>query len=65
LPYLNRDPLDEFVMLAEQLISGASGEGVMEAQGELDRALALIADGKRSEAAPHAFRAYQILYYPA
>jgi multimeric flavodoxin WrbA len=63
LPYLDRDPLDEFIMLAEQLIRISEGERVPGAQAELDRALALIAEGKRSEAAPHAFRAYQILYY--
>jgi multimeric flavodoxin WrbA len=63
LPYLNCDPLDEFVMLAEQLIRTSSGEGVAHAQAELDRALALIEEGRRSEAAPHAFGAYQILYH--
>jgi multimeric flavodoxin WrbA len=63
LPYLDCDPLDEFLMLSEQLIRGAEGEGRAEAQAELDRALSLVEEGKRSEAAPHAFRAYQILYY--
>jgi multimeric flavodoxin WrbA len=63
LPYLDRDPLDEFVMLAEQLIRGSEGESIAEAQAELDQAMALIAEGRRSEAAPHAFCAYQILYY--
>jgi multimeric flavodoxin WrbA len=63
LPYLDRDPLDEFVMLAEQLIRISEGERVPEAQAALDRALALISEGRRSEAAPYAFRAYQILYY--
>lgn len=63
LPYLDRDPLDEFVMLAEQLIRTSSGDRMAEAQAELDRALALIEQGQRSEAAPHAFRAYQLLYH--
>jgi multimeric flavodoxin WrbA len=63
LPYLDCDPLDEFVMLAEQLVRISDSERVEEAQAELDRALACIAEGKRSLAAPHAFRAYQILYY--
>ena len=63
LPYLSCDPLDEFVMLAEQLIRTSSGERAAQAQAELDRALALIGEGRRSEAAPHAFGAYQILYH--
>jgi hypothetical protein len=50
-------------MLAEQLIRTSAGERAAEAQAALDRALAAIAAGRRSEAAPHAFRAYQILYY--
>jgi multimeric flavodoxin WrbA len=67
LPYLDRGPLDEFLMLAEQLIAVSTGEGVAEAQAkaELDRALDLVGEGRRAEAAPHAFRAYQILYYSA
>jgi hypothetical protein len=65
LPYLDRGPLDEFLMLAEQLIAISKGEGVAEAQAqaELDRALDLVKEGRPAEAAPHAFRAYQILYY--
>jgi multimeric flavodoxin WrbA len=63
LPYLNCDPLDEFVMLAQQLVSTCEGEGMAEARAELDRALALIMRGERAQAAPHAFRSYQILYY--
>ena len=63
LPYLDRDPLDEFVMLAEQLIRTSHGNRVAQAQAELDRALALIEQGQRSAAAPHAFRAYQLLYH--
>jgi NAD(P)H-dependent FMN reductase len=63
LPYLDCDPLDEFIMLARQLIGTSEGNRVPEARAELDRALTLIAAGQRGEAAPHAFRAYQILYY--
>jgi multimeric flavodoxin WrbA len=63
LPYLDCDPLDEFVMLAGQLIRISESGRVAEAQAELDRAMALIGEDKRSEAAPHAFRAYQLLYY--
>ena len=49
--------------VARQLIRISEGTRVREAQAALDRALGLIAEGRRSEAAPHAFRAYQILYY--
>jgi multimeric flavodoxin WrbA len=63
LPYLDCDPLDEFVMLAEQLIRTSSGPKVPQAQAELDRASALIEEGSRSEAAPHAFGAYRLLYH--
>lgn len=63
LPYLNCDPLDEFVMLAGQLIRISEGERASTAKTELDRALALIEEGKRAESAPHAFRAYQILFH--
>jgi len=65
LPYLNCDPVDEFVMLARQLITGAPGEksSQNQAKAALDRALDLIKRGRRSEAAPHAVRAYELLYY--
>lgn len=62
--YLRCDPVDEFVMLAEQLIGMSQGSKAEEARVELDKALALIAEGKRSEAARHAVRSYQILYFP-
>jgi NAD(P)H-dependent FMN reductase len=65
LPYFDQDPVDEFTMLARQLIE-VSTEGedeIAQAQAELDRALALVAEGKRSEAGPHAVRAYELLYY--
>lgn len=64
LKYLGCDPLDEFVMLAEQLIRMSEGSEVERAKEELDKALALIAEGKRSEAARYAVRSYQILYFP-
>lgn len=62
MDYLRRDPLDEFIMLDQQLIGISEGSQVEEAKHELDKALALISEGKRSEAARHAVRAYQILY---
>ena len=65
LPYFDRDPVDEFLMLARQLISASTepADVVTRAQAELDRALALVAEGKRSEAGPHAVQAYELLYY--
>lgn len=64
LRYLNCDPLDEFIMLSEQLIKISKGSKVEEAKTELDRAMALIAEGRRSEAARYAVKSYQILYFP-
>lgn len=64
LEYLNCDPLDEFVMLARQLIKISDGTKAKKAKAELDKALALIADGKRAEAARFAVESYQLLYFP-
>ncbi len=65
LKYFRGDPLDEFVMLAKQLIKISKRDEVEKAKAELDKALALIAEGKRSEAARYAVRSYQLLYFPA
>ena len=64
LPYFDRDPVDEFLMLAEQLVRGASGDEAEQARAELDRALALVEAGDRSQAGRHAVKAYELLYYP-
>jgi len=64
LKYLNCDPLDECIMLDRQLIKVSEGKKVEEAKAELDKALALISDGKRSIAAEHAVKAYLMLYFP-
>lgn len=63
LEYLSADPLDEFVMLAGQLINISEGNRVEQAKSQLDRALALMAEGKRSEAARYAVGSYQVLYF--
>ncbi len=63
LPYLAQGPLDEFVLLAQQLIAMSTGEIVVIAQAELDRALALRVQGQDSAAACHAVRAYELLYF--
>ena len=63
LPYFDCDPVDEFVMLAEQLVAVSKGEKAEQAQAELDHALVLIDEGKRSDAGRHAVRAYELLYF--
>ncbi len=64
LKHLKCDPLDEFVMLSEQLIKLSEGNKVKKAKTELDKALTLIAEGKRVEAARYAVKSYQLLYFP-
>jgi NAD(P)H-dependent FMN reductase len=63
--YLRCDPVDEFVMLAEQLIGISEGSEVGRAELELAKALALLSEGRRAEAARHAVRSYQVLYFPS
>lgn len=65
LPYLRSDPVDEFVMLARQLIntSGAEEATLNAAQDALDKAIHLIEGGRRGDAARHAVHAYELLYY--
>ena len=61
--YLNCDPLDEFIMLSKQLIKTSKGNKAENAKVELDKAMVLIAEGKRAEAAIHAVRSYQTLFF--
>lgn len=65
LPYLNCDPLDEFMMLAGQLIKISKADKVekLKAKAEFEKATALIAEDKRVEASRHAVKSYQILYF--
>ena len=63
LPFFSRDPVDEFLMLAEQLIRISTGDKAKQAQAELDRALTLVQEGKRGEAGRHAVEAYELLYF--
>jgi hypothetical protein len=63
LPFFDQDPVDEFLMLAEQLIGISTGERVADAQTELDQALSLVEAGQRGEAGRHAVRAYELLYF--
>lgn len=63
LPYFDAGPVDEFVMLAEQLIRISDGPGLAKAKAALGQALDLIREGEPSRAAPYAVRAYEILYF--
>lgn len=63
LPYLNQGPLDEFVLLVQQLIAISIGDAVAQARRELEQALTLRAQGQDAEAARHAVRAYELLYF--
>ncbi len=61
---LARDPVDEFVMLAQQLIDISKGDEVDKAQELLDKGLGLIEEGNREEGAEYVVRSYQTLYFP-
>ena len=63
IQYFKSGPLEEFILLAQQLIAISTGDAVTQAQAELLQALALVEAGDRSEAAPHAVRAYELLYF--
>ena len=64
LEYLQCDIVDEFVMLARDLIKLSKGGDVDKAKADLSEALRLIGEGKRAEAARYAVRSYQTLYFP-
>jgi multimeric flavodoxin WrbA len=63
LNYFNSGPVEEFVLLAQQLIGISTGDAAARAQAELIQALALIEAGDRSAGARHAVRAYELLYF--
>jgi multimeric flavodoxin WrbA len=62
--YLKCDIVDEFIMLATDLIKISKGEMVEKAKAYLDKALTLAAEGKRADAAEYAVKSYQTLYFP-
>ncbi|MBC7235126.1 MAG: flavodoxin family protein [Chloroflexi bacterium] len=70
LDYLDDGPLEEFLMLAEQLLElSANGRGkadeneVDRARIEFDEALEALEAGHLEDAARHAVRCYQILFF--
>jgi multimeric flavodoxin WrbA len=64
LKYFQCDIVDEFIMLASDLVKLSEGGKVEKAKADLQEALRLIDQGKRAEAARHAVRSYQTLYFP-
>jgi multimeric flavodoxin WrbA len=69
LPHFRADPVDEFVLLAEQLVENtaareeADEDDVMQARADLAEAQALAAAGERAEAGRYAVAAYERLYF--
>ncbi len=62
IPLLDKDPVDEFLALAQQLVTISKGKPALaEAQAELARALTLAEQGDRAGAGRHAVRAYELL----
>jgi multimeric flavodoxin WrbA len=64
LKFLRCDPLDEFVLLARQLIRISKDEKVAKAEAELEKAMKMMDEGNRSAASFHAVKSYQILFFP-
>jgi NAD(P)H-dependent FMN reductase len=63
LPYLEHGPVDEFLMLARQLVAISDREARQEAVAELVKALAADEAGDRAAAGRHAVRCYQMLLF--
>lgn len=63
LPHLTQGPLDEFILLAQQLIAISDGDRAERARRHLDSALSLKAQGQQSESAHHAVKAYKLLFF--
>ncbi len=64
IPYLNCDPVDEFILLARQLLRISTGEQAAEAKTLFDDALTCQAEGRREDAARYAVQSYQRLFFP-
>ncbi len=63
LPYLNGDPVAEFLMLAEQLVSTSSSDKLEAARAELALAHQALLRNDRPETGRHAVRCYLLLFY--
>ncbi|MEM2875771.1 MAG: flavodoxin family protein [Candidatus Bathyarchaeia archaeon] len=64
LDYLGCDIVDEFIMLARDLLKSSRGGDIVKARADLEEAMRLASEGKRAEAAMYAVRSYQTLYFP-
>jgi len=64
LPYLDGDPVAEFLMLAEQLVGASSSDKLEAARAELAQAHHALLRHDRPAAGRHAVRCYLLLYYP-
>jgi len=63
LDYMNYTFLDEIMLLAKYLIESSKSPKISEAKREYEMAMALINQGKRVDAAKHAVKAYDLLYF--
>lgn len=61
--YMRADPVDEFMMLAQQLVTLGVGDEIEAARDELRRARIKLAEGERAEAGRLAVRCYLRLYH--
>ena len=66
LKYLNYTYLDEIMLLAEQLLEmSAENPAFEEAKREYGEAQSLMQQGNRIQAARHASKSYELLYFPS
>lgn len=63
LPFLNRDILDEFMLLVTQLLNVSKSDRIEDAKKEYEKAKALIQIEDRVEAVNHAVNAYELLFF--
>jgi len=64
LPYLKADPLDEFLMLADQLLQISTSDAVADARRLYLHAVNLSSEGDHEGAARAAVQSYQLLFFP-
>jgi len=65
LPFLNSDILDEYMLLASQLLKISQSDDVEDARRDYEKASSLIRSGNRVDAIGYAVHAYELLYFKA